>query len=371
MSLETHVVINPLDFDPSRLVIAPATFSSFKKGTQEFTNSTSEVLYKVGALDSGRTKKIYIQAPTQTVFGFSEQHQLGKPQTEEYFTGYQVAYPVSATTSPTEPEAAFIKMLDSVHAAVVEAGKREVAKHDELEAAGKPSKFPQNVISSYSNITRNGKLGDVNKFIKPLAEYPNVKDTKTKDMSKPKRMYIGLVSGKEKRQVLTKVFGPGGKNLNVANLISRPGEIKRGELTPVFEIKNVYWGGHGTNPQGGSVKFQLVQCSYKPSTGGASVPTMSLLPTLEGGDDDAESGDADEGDDGEDAFAAKGAATQSGSAMSLADAMSKVSVADSEAELVRPAPVSALATAAVAASDTGVAVAPKGKGKGKGKSADA
>jgi len=194
-------------------------------------------------------------------------------------------------------------------------------------------------------------------------------------MSKPKRMYIGLVSGKEKRQVLTKVFGPGGKNLNVANLISRPGEIKRGELTPVFEIKNVYWGGHGTNPQGGSVKFQLVQCSYKPSTGGASVPTMSLLPTLEGGDDDAE--DGDEEDDGEDAFAAKGAAgsgTAGSATMSLADAMSKVSVADSEAELVRPAPVSALATAAVAASDTGVggvAVAPKGKGKGKGKSADA
>lgn len=367
MSLETHVILNPLDFDPSRLVIAPANVSSFKKGGQEFTNCSSEILYKVGAPDSGRTKKIYIQAPPQTVFGFSEQYELGKAPSPETFRGYQVAYQVSATTTPTESEAAFIKMLDTVHAAVVEAGKREVAKHDELEAAGKPSKFPANVISSYSNITRNGKLGDVNKFIKPLSEYPNVKDTKTKDMSKPKRMYIGLVSSKD-GQVLTKVFGPGGKSLNVANYVSRPGEVKRGTLTPVFELKNVYWGGHGsTSPVGGSVKLQLIQCNYAPSTGGVSVPTKSLLPTLDG---DAE-GEEDE-DDGENVFATSGASSSSAGQMSLAEAMAKVSVGESEAELVRPAPVSALATAAVASADAGVvtSTAPKGKGKGKGKSTD-
>lgn len=337
-SLETHVILNPLDFDPSRLVIAPATSSSFKKGGTEFNNCSSEVLYKVGPLDSGRTKKIYIQAPPQTVFGFSEQYELGKTQSPETFRGYQIAYQVSATTSPTEAEAAFIKMLDHVHAAVVEAGKREVARHDELEAAGKVSNFPANVISSYSNITRNGKIGDVNKFIKPLSEYPNIKDTKTKDTSKPKRMYVGLVSGKD-GQVLTKVYGPGGKSLNVANYVSRPGEVKRGVLTPIFELKNVYWGGHGsTSPVGGSVKLQLIQCTYVPSSGGNSVPDKPLLPMPEGVVDEGD----EKGDDGENDDAGESVFSTPAPKMTLTEAMKNVSPESEFTELVRPAPTSAV-----------------------------
>jgi len=366
----THELINPIDFDPSRLIIADAVSSSFKKGNQEFTNCSSDVLYRVGAEGSGRTKKIYIQAPPQTVFGFSEQFELGKAQTPDTFRGYQVAYPLTSVTVPSPEEAALIKMLDAIHAAVVEAGKREVAKHDALEEAGKTSKLPAPVISSYSGITRGGKLGDVNKFIKPYAEHPNVKDSKVKDTSKPRRMYISLAMGKDK-QVLTPVFGPGGKRINVLQHISRPSEVKRGVLTPVFEIKNVYWGAHGSNPQGGSVKFQLAQANYAPSSGSSSLPQRPLLPTLDGDAEDETSAGADGGDDdeGESVFGASQASGGGAPKMSLAEALAKTSVSEASAsaqtnELQRPAPTP------VVVAPTTEAVAPKPRARGKGKAAE-
>lgn len=362
---DSHELIKPIDFDPKRLVIGPAISSSFKKNGTEFQNCSSEVLYRVGPDGSNRTKKILIQAPPQTVFGFSEQYEVGKPQSPESFRGYQVAYPVSATTSPNENEAAFITMLDSIHKAVVEAGEREVTTHDALEAQGKESKLPAPVVSSYSNVTRGGKRGDMNKFIKPLSELPNVKDTKTKDTTKPKRMYISLIMSKD-LQVLTPIFGPGGKKVNVTQHVSRPGEVKRGTLTPVFEIKNVYWGSHGTtSSHGGSVKFQLAQANYAPSTGSSTVIHRPLLPTLDG---DAE------GSDGEDEDNGAGDASESvfnggtgGSKMSLAEALAKTSLNDAPApvELDRPAPVSAVEAAVAGAPVAGAAPKPRGKGKGK------
>lgn len=264
MSSQRLLNVTPETFDPERLVITDPETRKITVEGKEVTDISSQVRYRDA---TGTLRDFYVNAPSQRTFGFNLNYTYMKPEIEENLNGMQVCYPLSSlqtVNNPTEEEKAFMKVVDYVYEALVAKAKSEVDY--------KPSRL--NTAARGILVTANAD-GDISTAVKPLAEHPNVKDTKRKDLTKPKRIYMKLVTkGKGKDMVVhTRVKGPGNKIHNARDFVG-----VSGNMAPAVQFGPVFWGSHGqTSPHGVSCKTRVLEANFTPTVNNNGVPNYDLL----------------------------------------------------------------------------------------------
>jgi hypothetical protein len=260
------ICISPSDFDHSRVVIEDADTYEFSVGDTKIRTTTSAGFYLD---DDGEKCILYIAPPTQHCFGVSYTYPIGtkkEEQTPENAKGLQVMYQLTSlqtVENPTEEENAYIETLKSLHNTAVEKGREEA----ELEEP----RIPQVSVNSF---VAAEKKKNWNNAVKLPFDYPKIKGTKTVDPTKPLRQYLKLVTkgNGSDMTISTKCFGPGDKRTSPLRYIDT-----RGYIQPCIIWEGIYWGAHGTSPQGASLRFKVVEFNFTPSSGGSSVPSQRLL----------------------------------------------------------------------------------------------
>jgi len=260
--------LNPSEYDESRVVIHDPVTNTFNIGDAPVQNTTSEGRY----LDeNGVECELYFPAPPQTCFGVNYIYEMNlkkEQQIPENAKGLQVCYPVTSlktVKNPTPQEKAFIDMIESLWTLAVDKGRQEAAREESLSLIPAPS------VASCMAAEKQKKM---ERFVKPPMEFPKDKDKKSLDTTKPKRMYVKLVtSGKGPTlKAQTKFFGPGDEQKSPLRYVEA-----RGIIEPCFKWEGIYWGSHGpTAPHGASLRFKLVEANYTPQAN-ASVPSRRML----------------------------------------------------------------------------------------------
>jgi hypothetical protein len=256
--------VTPETFDPTKLVITDPETRKMTVEGKEVVDISSQVRYRDS---TGTPREFYVSAPTQRTFGFNLNYIYMKPEIEENLNGMQVCYPLSSlqtVNNPTEEEAAFMKVCEAIY--------QTLAAKARSELDVKPSRL--NTAARSILVTANAD-GDISHAVKPLAEYPNIKDTKKKDLTKPKRIYMKLVTkGKGKDMIVcTRVKGPGNKVHNPREFVG-----VSGNMTPAVQFGPIFWGSHGqTSPHGVSCKVRVLEANFTPVANSNGVPTYDLL----------------------------------------------------------------------------------------------
>lgn len=291
---QPEIAVSPEDFDISRVVIhEPTTF----KGKADVTTTTSKGFY----LDENDVECVlYITAPEQSCFGTQYIYPMGladDQQVPENATGMQIMYQCTSLDTvhtPTPAEQAYIDCMNALHALAIEKGKEEVEKDTPL--------VPDVSINSFAGAARKNNY---NLAVKPVFEHPKEKDGKKLDMSKPLRQYIKLVTEGQGKTLVVKTpfYGPGDKKMNPTRFapVSRDAKGVRGHITPCNRFDGLFWGAHGKNSHGCSLRFKVVEANFTPMTGGSSMPSKRLLgrntaPVEEREDGEDEGFDAPGGD---------------------------------------------------------------------------
>lgn len=295
--------VEPTTFDKNRLVIGNAVCNRFKpqNSTQEVTNYKSPVKY----LDNNNVAHdFYIPAPEQQTFGFDYNYAFGGTKDESNINGMQLCYPVisqQTVLAPTQNEAAFKHVLDSIMQATIEKSKEEIVFYNELtkkltlvnqQLAATPTS--PDLIKQKTELEKQRRLPsaaanglklaqmeeNIASVIKPIYDYPNVFGTKNRDHSKPPRIYLKvLTKGKGgDMTVLTRFKGPGNKLVNPKNYIGNF-ETKSGRCSvePAIQISEVYWGAHGDTSYVASIKASILEANVVPLASRSRIPTESLL----------------------------------------------------------------------------------------------
>jgi hypothetical protein len=275
-SLQTKMsdplVVMPLDWDASRLVVTDPVLTTFKGEDKvtEITQCNSHFQY----LDDDNVPRDFcVPLPTQRTFGFSYAYKHLKPQTEEWIDGMQVSYPCTSlqtAAKPTDEEAAVLQIFKDIQMATVNKAREEAKK--------KPCLLPASTKNSFRGAEEEG---DWNLFVKPLIDYPNVKDTKKKDTTKPLRGYFKLLTtGKgAKLRCLTRVYGPGDELVSPLKYLSyKDGPSRQGDITPAVKWQKIYWGPCGPeSPCGASVKTTVIECNYAPAAAFDPLPKHRIV----------------------------------------------------------------------------------------------
>lgn len=267
---ESIICIDPVDFDPSRVVIKSPQVNEFTlKSGAAIKTCTSQGLYLD---DNGRECTLYIRGDPQQTFGFSYNYdiQLSKEErVPENANGVQVSYPLTSMKtvhSPKPSEQALEDTFMGLWQAVVDKGRQEI----EDDETAMPAVAKASFISA-------AKKGQWEKAVKIPFSHPKDKTDKKKfDTTKPKSIYTKLVTtGKgSSMKVQTIVNGPGDRVQSALRYIDTPGE-----LTPVWVWEGAYHGAHGNEaPYGTSLRFKLVQCNFVPKSFSGRVPQRRMLP---------------------------------------------------------------------------------------------
>lgn len=260
------ISIDPSEFDRNKVVIHDPKTSSFTIGDAPVENTFSDGRY---LNDNGEECELYIPAPPQNCFGINYVYDLNlkkEQQVPENAKTLQVCYSVTSMKTldePTPREKDFIDLVQALWELAVQKGREESEREE--------PRIPAPSVASCMAAEKQKKM---DRFVKPPMEYPKSKDKKTPDRTKPKRMYVKLVtSGKGPTlRALTKFFGPGDKPVSAFSLID-----KRGILEPCFKWEGIYWGSHGpTAPHGASLRFKLVEANYTPQASTA-IPSHRML----------------------------------------------------------------------------------------------
>jgi len=269
----------------------PVTNSFTKKGTNTTIEwTTSEVHYK-GAND--QKLPIFIELAPQKTWGINGIWSLGtetENQTLDTIEGFQICYPLTTLSSmenPTTDEVAVTNFFDlSWDKAVDSMGK--FTNDDLLDGpAG----------SAYTTAEKKKNMAYA---MKPVYEYPQIKDEKTGkktvDKTKPQRTYLKLVTKAKgsKIQCLTKIYGPGDKLMSPIKYMSTPGNAVQGIIHPVIHWEGIYWGAHGKNTYGGSLKFRVIEMNFVPSSSSGLSHRRMLSPNT-AVEEDSEGTTSDEG----------------------------------------------------------------------------
>jgi len=261
-----EISVNPEDFDRARVVIHDPVSFEFTVGEGSIKNTMSKGCY---LNDDGQECELYFPAPPQNCFGVNYLYEMTlkkEQQTPENAKGLQICYPATSmktVETPTPAEEAFIGMMDALWELTVEKGRVEAEREDLL--------IPQPSAASFLSAEKRKRM---DQFVKPPIQFPNAKDKKILDKSKPKRMYVKLItSGKgETLQAHSKFYGPGDKPMSALRFLD-----KRGVIEPCFKWEGVFWGAHGsTSPHGASLRFKLVEANYTPQTG-IGLPSHRML----------------------------------------------------------------------------------------------
>jgi hypothetical protein len=305
-----EITITPDIWDKTRLIIKDPVLSSFEKGGQSIENVNSAIVY---LNDDGEECIPFFACPTQRTFGPSYNYPMGSPedkQTPENATGVQIQYPATSLATiakPTEEEAAFMQMIADCEEALAEKGRTE-CENDDTVVPG----------VSVNSFTAAEKKGNMSLFVKPTFEFAkkdedkNGKKIKVADKTKPKRMYVKLITtgSGEKLRVGTPFYGPGDVKCNPMKFANQ-----MGDLSPCLRLDHAYWGAHGKNPHGVALKFLLAEANFTPSAASTKLPSKRMLgkntavKEQDGSDDDevprrnTKAANIPDGSDDEDPFA--------------------------------------------------------------------
>lgn len=352
-----EIMIDPAEFDATRVVIHDPFTSSFKLGGADISTTVSKGYYLD---DEGNECKLYFSGPPQTCFGPQYQYEMNVGEDDKdpsKAKGVQVQYPITSMQSiatPTPTEQAFQDLIQSLWDLSLQKGKEEMAMVPDGEDVNPEDyiRIPQVSYSSFVTAAANKRWTNA---LKVPFEHPKDQKSpgkKTIDTTKPKRMYVKLkTTGKgDKMRVLTPFYGPGDVTESPLKYLEQ-----RGVITPCFEWDGIYWGGHGQQPHGASLRFKIVEALFVPiAKSGEGLPKHRMLPknTAAVTDDFASvAEDSEEPEDG--TFAAPG----SGDSRS---ALAKVAKANTTGKT--PAPKgSATGKAAPKIAPKGKTVAPKAK----------
>ena len=269
------------DFDESRLHIHEVTANEFSVGGMKINTRKSDWYYLD---DQGKECLFYFFAPDTACFAPSYQYPLddkkGKDETEDQADpskrkGIQIGYPLTTLNTaenPTELEASFMNFLDRLRARGVEVAVTESKK--------KASKIPQISRSLIKNSStpqedeeededyEERKLG----CVKPL--YTPARFDQASGKTKPPAWYVPLVtSGKGEELKCSTRFYVDDKPHSPIEFTTDKGQgSSRGNLgTPLFFLKESYWGQHGNDSTHGmSMKSFLVQADWEVLESGAS-----------------------------------------------------------------------------------------------------
>jgi hypothetical protein len=270
----TEVLIPLHGFDKSRVRISPPIKNQFAQNGKEIIWYTSAIEYKDPKDDKWKSE-IYIEAPKQHTFGFSEVYPYGLPedqQTDENIKGWQTMYPLTSlktAESPAKDEQYIIDVFDQIWELTRDKLIDECSK-------GKKGKAPGASRGAYLNVMNEEEEDrDWVDAVKPIYSYPKKSEKdKSPDKTKPPRIYIHLLTkGKGyKLKVNTNIYGPGDR-------LCHPKTYRNveGEILPFIKWDGLYWGAHGSEKTYGiSAKLLLAECNYTPTLGGG--PTKRLTP---------------------------------------------------------------------------------------------
>ena len=273
----------------------PVTNSFTKKGTTTTIEWTTSDVHFKGSND--QKLSIFFELPPQIVWGINGTWPLGtetENQTLENIEGYQICYPLTTLATmknPTPDESAAEKFFDSAWNKAIGA-MGEFTESDLLDGpAG----------SAYTTAEKKKNMAYA---MKPVYEYPSIKDEKSGkrniDMTKPKRIYIKLVTKAKgtKMQCLTKIYGPCDKLVSPIKYMSSPGNAVQGVCHPVVHWEGIFWGAHGKNTYGGSLKFRVVEMNFTPKSSTGLSHRRMLSPNV----DVEEVNENESSDDGDFAF---------------------------------------------------------------------
>jgi len=253
----SEILITPGEHDISRLVFHDPHTSTFNVGDGSVDNTMSYAFY---TNDDGQECKMFFPGPPQNCFGVEYQYDINVAESDKNPSnakGLQISYPLTSLSSVTNPkpeEKALISLIDEIWNAAAEVGKQEILRENLL--------IPE---VSYNSFVAAEKRGLWTNALKKPMEHPNLKSDKNKkgglDKTKPMRMYVKLLTKGRgtKLRVDTPFYGPGDKLESALKYIK-----KQGVITPCFWFEGIYWGAHGRNPQGASLRFKLVEANYVP-----------------------------------------------------------------------------------------------------------
>lgn len=257
-------------YEEKRAVLKPAKMN--KSGDNSWC--TSEGVYLD---DEGKEHTLFFMMPTQRCYGVNANYDPSQKKAEvagdvSKADGFQLAYPLTSLKTmknPTEDEKYIRTVFDSLYQKTLERMKEE-AVNDSTE-------MPELCINSYEGAKRKK---DMTKAIKVLYNYPNVKDSnpKTLNKEKPERTYIKLLSrGKGSKgvkvTVQSKFYGPGDQQMSHLSLL---GEKGNGDWEVCCKWDGVFWGAHGKNSHGASVRLRVYDATVNPGSGG--LPSERMAP---------------------------------------------------------------------------------------------
>lgn len=339
--------LTPSTFDANRLKITDPVITKYNLNGAPMENNSSQILYCDA---SGQYREFYLTGPKQFIFGLNLNHPLGTKddqKTPANANGLQVCYQVTSlqtVNAPTDEERAFDNAITAIHAAVT----RKVIEVVEQQSMRGLCTQAQGIVALLK------MKNSLHTAVKPVAEYPMLKDKSGYDTTKPKRLYSKLVGKvvedkvtKQKAlSIQTRIKGVDGTPINPFDLLNI-----RGNLEPVFKPGEVHYGAHGQTSYAASIKIPLVQARFELQGSTSSVPEEDLLADLDvimGG--------------GEGDFTSAGGGSGGGSSVFM-DMTSGNGVGASASETTN----AAIPSAFPSSPQVGEVVQLPGKGKGKGK----
>ena len=268
---EPEICINPIDFDPARVVVRDPQQSEFTlKSGNKIKSTTSPIRYLD---DEDRECVLYVRGDPQYTYGFSYNHEMKiakDDRTPENANGVQVCYPLTSRATVQNPKPTEQALRDTfmgLWQAVVDKCREEVEKDDTL--------LPDVAKNPFIAAAKKGQWERAVKLPFSRPKDKNDKSGKKFDTSKPESIYTKLVTSGEGKsmKVSTVIRGPGDKVQSALRYVD-----VSGILEPVWICECAYHGAHGSEaPYGTSLRIKLVQGNFTPKAF-SRVPQHRMLP---------------------------------------------------------------------------------------------
>ncbi len=261
-----YVYLDLHQFNPDNLVVEDPAVVQYASGT----SSNLSMIYYLN--EEGENCDLYFAGAPSYTFGVNTEYEYKKEEIPANIKGYKLTYMLtdqSRVNNPTEDEKYTMDVFASLHQKVVEKAHEPgtIKILDEM--------IPAQVTLIEKARDRHLAHGG----IKPLTSDGTVKGSKPPqvDPAKPKRIYVKLMTYKEKSTNTVKcrtVFNVGGRDVDPIAL-----KDVAGTITPVFHVKSVWWGDYKKNPFAGGIQIKLSEATFVTKTFGPPRFMKSAAPT--------------------------------------------------------------------------------------------
>jgi hypothetical protein len=266
------IYVDNKDFDKSRLCVLDIKRNQSKKKPGAHPWFTSEGRY---INNKGEKCILYFNLNPQNIFGININYDMDvekEKRTIDDQVGLQVGYPLTSRDTidePTKGEINTKEIFDSIYQVVWDKID-EMCKSGETEYNGVT--IPGPTVNSYASAVMNGKK---EKAIKPIYVFSTSDDKNTgkkiPDLTKPQRSYLKLLTIGKGRDMkcTTRIDGPGNRRLSYTDCIEKPGNA-----SIVCMWDGVFYGSHGAQTYGASIKIKICEMNFTPTSKG---PTRKFL----------------------------------------------------------------------------------------------